>query len=113
MYYFKKDGVYMANWNFTADSEIQRELADRLEDNAGNYEQKIAEMYKEIAGMGSHWVGEDYDQFKEGTEGYKNALQDLSDGIKMYAKHFRNMADGTDTLATKLIEVVENMTQSK
>lgn len=113
MYYFKKDGVYMASWNFTVDSDMQRELAERLENNADNYEQRVSDMYSEITGMGSYWVGEDYDQFKEGTDGYKGALQDLSDGIKMYAKHFRNMADGTDTLATELIEIVENMTQTK
>ena len=102
----------MANWDFTVDSDIQRELADNLENKANNYEERVHDMYSQINAMSEFWVGEDYNLFKEGTEGYKNALQDLSDGIKMYAIHFEKLADGTDELSQELINIVENMTGS-
>lgn len=103
----------MANWNFTIDSEIERELASNLEQNANEYDQKVSDMYSRITAMGEHWVGEDYNMFKEGTENYQPALKDLSNGIRMYATHFNKMADGTDELASELIEIVQNMTKTK
>jgi len=104
----------MANegWNFTADSELQKTLADDLNKAADQYDDKVKSMYKEINSMGSnnYWVGEDYNAFKTETEGYKNALKDLSNGVRMYSKHFKKMSKGTEQLASELIEIVENMT---
>lgn len=102
------------SWDFTADSDIQKDLSNNLNEAADKFDVKVSDMYKEIDSLGSnsYWVGEDYDAFKTGTEGYKNALQDLSDGIRMYGKHFEEMAGGTDTLATELINIVQNMTGS-
>lgn len=100
----------MANWDFTADSEIQEELAGKVDTAANNYDTKVELMYTQINSMSQYWVGEDYDKFVEGTEGYRNALKDLSDGMRMYSKHFTKMASGTDELASELIDIVNNMT---
>lgn len=113
--FIQKDGVGMAgNWDFTADSDIQTELSSKLNEAADKYDAKVEAMYKEIESLGSnsYWVGEDYDAFKTGTEGYKTALKDLSDGIRMYGTHFETMATGTDTLASELIAIIQNMTGS-
>lgn len=100
------------SWDFTADSDIQTELSNKLNEAADKYDAKVEAMYSEIDSLGSnnYWVGEDYDAFKTGTEGYKTALQDLSNGIRMYGAHFEAMATGTDTLATELIAIIQNMT---
>lgn len=113
--FIQKDGVGMAgNWDFTADSDIQTELSSKLNEAADKYDAKVEAMYKEIESLGSnsYWVGEDYDAFKTGTEGYKTALKNLSDGIRMYGAHFETMATGTDTLASELIAIIQNMTGS-
>lgn len=102
----------MAGWDFTADSEIQTGLANKLKDEADKYDGKVDEMYGQIDSLGASWVGEDYDMFKTGTEGYRGALKDLSEGIRMYAKHFEGMSDGTSTLASELIAIVQNLTGS-
>lgn len=102
------------SWDFTADSEIQTELSNNLNEAADKFDSRVSDMYKEIDSLGSnnYWVGEDYNEFNTGTHGYENALKDLSEGIRMYGKHFSEMASGTDTLATELISIVQNMTGS-
>lgn len=100
------------NWNFTADSEIQKELANELYKSADNFDTKVGQMYTQIDVMGSEqaWVGEDYDLFKLGCDGYKGAMKDLSDSFRMYAKHFEKVSSGTEQLATELINMVQNST---
>lgn len=113
MYYeFEKDGVYMngAGWSFTVDSEIQTELTNNLNEKADNFDNKVTNMYEQINSLGDSWVGDDYDFYKTGTEGYKKALADLSDSIRMYAEHFNKMSKGTEELTTELINIVETMT---
>ncbi len=100
----------MANWNFTADSDIQKEVSKELNNAADNFDAKIALMYGQIDGMSANWVGEDFDAFKEGTHNYEGALKDLSDSFRMYSKHFESLSDATYTLATELIAIVNNMT---
>ena len=102
------------SWDFTADSEIQTELSNNLNEAADKFDSRVSDMYKEIDSLGSnnYWVGEDYNEFNTGTREYENALKDLSEGIRMYGKHFSEMASGTDTLATELISIVQNMTGS-
>ncbi len=102
----------MAGWDFTADSEVQKDLAQKLNEGADNFDTKIGEMYSEIDSLSTHWVGEDYDAFKTGTEGYKTALQDLSDGIRMFSTHFDLVATGTEELASELISIILNATGS-
>ncbi len=99
-------------WDFTVDSDIQRTLASNLDKNADTFDARVDDLYKKIDSMGTnnYWVGEDYDAFKNGTEGYKTALQDLSNGIRLFSDHFEKVAEGTDTLATDLISVVVNAT---
>ena len=63
-------------WDFTADSDIQTEVSNNLNNFATEYEGKVAEMYAKIGEMGSYWIGEDYSLFVAGTNGYKTALQD-------------------------------------
>ena len=102
------------SWDFTADSEIQTELSNSLNEAADKFDGRVSDMYTEIDSLGSnnYWVGEDYNEFNTGTHGYENALKDLSEGIRMYGKHFSEMATGTDSLATELISIVQNMTGS-
>lgn len=102
------------SWDFTADSEIQTELSNSLKEAADKFDGRVSDMYTEIDSLGSnnYWVGEDYNEFNTGTHGYENALKDLSEGIRMYGKHFSEMATGTDSLATELISIVQNLTGS-
>lgn len=100
----------MAGWDFTADSSIQKTLAKTLNDGADKFDTKIGEMYSEIDSLSAHWVGEDYDTYKTGTEGYKTALQDLSNGIRMFGKHFEALSTGTEALASTLASTILNAT---
>lgn len=100
----------MAGWGFTADSEYQNELAGKLESAADKYDNKVTALYNEVDNMGSNWSGEDYDMFNSSTKAYKPALDDLSDGFRMFAEHYKKMATGTETLATECIDIIMNMT---
>lgn len=102
----------MAEWGFTADSELQKEISKKLSDSADNFANKVTAMYSEIDGMGSnnHWVGEDYDMFNSSTKAYKPALDDLSAGLRMFSEHYDKMASGTETLAEECINIIMNMT---
>ena len=102
----------MAGWDFTADSSLQLELSGRLNKGADNFDTKIGELYGQIDSLGAHWVGEDYDAYKTGADGYKTALQDLSDGIRMFGKHFENLSTGTEGLAGELANLILNATGS-
>lgn len=99
-------------WDFTADSDIQNSLASSLDTAADNFDERVDALYSNIDSMGSggSWIGEDYDAFNTGVHGYENALDDLSDGIRMYAEHFRKMSTGTETLATELVQIIQNLT---
>lgn len=99
-------------WDFTADSEKQTEIAKKISDAADKFDEKVDAMYSQIGNMGTYWVGEDYNAYKEGTEGYRNALSDLSDSLRMYSKHFEKVATGTDELSTELISIINDMTGS-
>lgn len=101
----------MAMWDFTLDSEIQTELSQHLKDKAAAFDNQVKNMYGKVNELSQYWVGEDYEAFKNGTENYSGALQELSDGIRMYAKHFDKIAEGTENLATELISNIENMTK--
>ena len=104
----------MANggWDFTADSEIQGELANNLESLADQFDVRINDLYSKISELGSnkYWVGEDYDQFYVGAEGYKNAIGDLSDSIRLFSTQLKKIQKGTDELADECIEILKTMT---
>ena len=104
----------MANggWDFTADTEIQEQLANRMDELADNFDQKVGTLYEQIDSIGTnkYWVGEDYDQFCVGTEGYKGAIKDLSNSIRLYANHTRKISEGTSELSTELIGIVNTIT---
>ena len=91
-------------WNFTADSELQAELAKNMNLLAKQFDEKITELYNKIDSMGSekHWIGEDYDAFKNGCEGYKGALKDLSRSFRMFANHLYKISDGTIEYANEI-----------
>ena len=97
-------------WDFTADSEMQDALSTQLMASADKFDSKVSLMYREVGNLSSAWVGEDYDAYCNATNGYKTALGDLSDSIRMYGKHFEKMADATEELTTELIEIVETCT---
>lgn len=99
-------------WDFTADSDQQKELATKLNTAADNFDSKVEAMYTQIGNMGTYWVGEDYNMYKEGTEGYRNALGDLSDSMRMFSKHFDSVAEGTEQLAGELASIIQNATGS-
>ena len=99
-------------WDFTTDSEIQLDMAKYLKDKVDELDTKFADLFTQIGpgNLGQHWVGTDYDSFNTGCEGYKVALQDMTDTVRMYATHFEKVADGTDTLATECINIIKEMT---
>ena len=109
--FFKKVGVYMA-WDFTVDSTIQLDLAKFLKEKADDLDVEIANLYTQIgpSNLGTHWVGDDYNAFHTGCDGYKGALKDMTDSIRMYATHLEKVADKTDTLSTDLIAIAQKMT---
>lgn len=109
--FFKKVGVYMA-WDFTVDSDIQLELAKFLNTKADDLDTQINNLYTQIgpSNLGTHWVGEDYNAFNTGCDGYKEALKDMTDSIRMYATHLEKVADKTDTLSNDLIAISQKMT---
>lgn len=101
----------MASWDFTIDSEKQKDLAEKLSTAADNFDTKVTALYGQIDSMnGTSWIGEDYDTFHTGVHNYEGALNDLSDSFRMFSEHYKLMADGTDTLATELIGIINNMT---
>ena len=99
-------------WDFTTDSEIQLDMAKYLKDKADELDTKFADLFTQIGSgnLGQYWVGPDYDSFNTGCEGYKTALQDMTDTVRMYATHFEKVAEGTDTLASDCINIIKNMT---
>ncbi len=97
-------------WDFTADSDIQRSMAQKIKEKSESLDGEFANLYGEIGNLGTHWVGEDYNLFSSGCDGYKTALADMTTSMKMYAGHFEKIATGTDELATTLIGIVQNMT---
>ncbi|MDE5888512.1 MAG: hypothetical protein K2H20_00660 [Bacilli bacterium] len=101
----------MASWDFTVDSEKQMDIADKLSTAADDFDTKVSLLYGQIDSMnGTSWIGEDYTAFNEGTHNYEGALKDLSNGFRMFGEHFKLMSSGTDTLATELIAIIQNMT---
>ena len=66
--------------------------------------------YSDVSEMGTYWSGSDYDSFKDGTDGYKNALSDLGNSLRMYGKQFEKLSEGTDELSKKLIDIVDTCT---
>jgi len=98
-------------WDFTVDSDIQTELAKNLNDYADKYDGKVNEMYSKISDMGTYWVGDDYDLFQSSCEGYRTALDDLANSIRLYSVHFGHVAEGTEALAQELVELIQGMTE--
>ena len=99
-------------WDFTVDSDIQLDMAKVLKNKSEELDTQFANLYTQIApsNLGTPWVGSDYDAFNVGCEGYKQALQDMTDSIRMYADHFESVAEGTDALSSMCISIVQNMT---
>ena len=97
-------------WDFTVDSDIQLDMASILKGKADELDQQFANLYSQIGSLGQHWVGSDYDAFNTGCSGYKQALADLTDSVRMYATHFEKVAEGTDYLSADCIAIVQNMT---
>lgn len=98
------------SWDFTLNSDIQLDLSGKISNYADAYDSKVNLMYNSIEKLGQHWVGEDYNAFVEGTNGYKNALSDLSASFRMYSEHFKKVAEGTDELSNELKDIIMNMT---
>ena len=99
-------------WDFTVDSDIQLDMAKYLKEKADELDTQFANLYTQIgpSNLGAHWVGSDYDAFNVGCEGYKQALDDMTDSVRMYASHFEKVAEGTDLLSSLCISIVQNMT---
>ena len=59
-------------WDFTIDSDIQLELAKYLNDKADSLDERFNSLYAQIGpgNLGTHWVGEDYNAFNTGCDGY-------------------------------------------
>lgn len=98
------------SWTFTADSVKQTELSKSLTEASTTFDTKVGEMYTAIDSMGTSgsWVGEDYNLFKTGTEGYKTALGSARDSIKMFADHFTKLSTDTTNLANTLVTAIGN-----
>ena len=111
--FFKKVGVDMA-WDFTIDSDIQLDLAKYLKEKADDLDERFENLYLQIgpSNLGTHWVGEDYNAFNTGCDGYKVALKDMTDTLRMYATHFEKVAEGTDEFSSACISIIQNMTMT-
>ena len=98
------------SWDFTADSVKQTELSKTLTEAADTFDTKVGEMYTSIDSMGTSgsWVGEDYNLFKTGAEGYKTALGSARDSIKMFADHFTKLSTDTTNLANTLVQIISD-----
>lgn len=101
------------NWDFTVDSEIQDDLVDKINSTAEKFDNQVDSLYSQIESLGTAWVGEDYDSFKTGTEGYKTALHDLANGMRLFSGHFTEISTGTDELATEIINLINSCTMGK
>lgn len=103
-------GGKCGNWDFVANSDNQTTLSQALMDAANAFDARKNDMYNTIGTMGTYWKGEDYDLFQENTKKYDPALQDLSDGIRMFGTQFETIASNTETLANDLVTIVNNIT---
>lgn len=99
-------------WDFTVDSDIQLDMAKYLKEKADELDTQFANLYTQIgpSNLGIHWVGSDYDAFNVGCEGYRQALGDMTDSVRMYASHFEKVAEGTDLLSSLCISTIQHMT---
>ena len=103
-------GANSGNWDFTVDSEEQINLADELDKAADNFDSKVRDVYSDINEMGTYCVGSDYNAFKEGTNGYQQALSDLGDSMRLFSDQFEKTSNGTEELAKELIDIVDTCT---
>lgn len=103
-------GGKCGNWDFVANSANQTALSQALMDAASAFDARKNDMYTTIGDMGTYWQGEDYDLFQESAKNYDPALQDFSDGIRMFGTQFETIAANTETLATTLVDIVNNIT---
>ncbi len=103
-------GGKCGNWDFVANSANQTTLAATLKTAADNFDVRKNDMYTTIGNMGTYWQGEDYNLFQESAKKYDPALQDFSDGIRMFGTQFETIAANTDSLAAELVSIVNNIT---
>ena len=103
-------GGKCGNWDFVANSANQTALSQALMDAATAFDSRKTDMYNTIGNMGTYWKGEDYDLFQESAKKYDPALQDFSDGIRMFGTQFETIAANTETLANELVTIVNNIT---
>ena len=103
-------GGKCGNWDFVANSDNQTTLSQVLMDAADAFDTRKNDMYNTIGTMGTYWKGEDYDLFQENAKKYDPALQDFSDGIRMFGTQFETIAANTETLANDLVTIVNNIT---
>ena len=98
-------------WDFTADSDLQRTLAKRITEGADKFHEDVENTYKEIANMEQYWDGTDHDAYVTGTEGYRTALTDLENSIRMFSYQFEKvLAPATEDLAKVCYNLIFNLT---
>ena len=97
-------------WTLIVNSVNQLTLSDALMKAADDFDGRKTEMFGKIGEMGTYWQGEDYDAFNDSTKKYDPALQAFSDTLRMYSDQFGTISTNTETLATELIDIVQNMT---
>ena len=97
------------HWDFTVDSDLQKEYAIKQKELVDIYHNKIEEMYRTFHYLGEndYWRGQDYSLFISGIEGYKTALRDLGESVRAYANHFdTKLVPATDDLASELYQII-------
>ena len=97
------------HWDFTVDSDLQKEYAIKQKELVDLYHSKIEEMYRTFHYLGEndYWRGQDYNLFISGIDGYRTALRDLGESVRAYANHFdTKLVPATDDLASELYQII-------
>jgi len=95
-------------YDFEADSSQLDTISTDLANYADSFDEQIGNLYTEIDNI--PWSGDDYDAFKEGAEGYKTAMSDLSDGIRLFSKHFASISEDLQTTtADALVNTIKDL----
>lgn len=75
------------------DIEMLREVASYINQEAGNYDGKLDDLYKKFTNLSSHWSGKDYDAANAVMTQNKTPLLELGKTLHDIATTLNNAAD--------------------
>ena len=96
-------------WDFEADAAQQTDLGGKLVSASETFLDNCKDIVETQVGtnLSAAWVGDDYDTFNQGVQGYYPAIQDLGHTFALFGKHFQSMSGGTEALGDNLIAVAD------